>query len=194
MENYGADYSTFESPAGQALHAFKREDTLLVNAAEPMYVSDSGAGYWHVVLPFPPLPAVATWAVCGHWPRAASGWRHTRRDARNLALHDTCRFWAAIGGRWLYVRGTDNEGWHVVAITEKPSVGREPRTLCGATHGPDPWIAATTNPATLDLHPACRAERDAADSRIYAEKRRSSWVDGDLPRPSAKRPSADGND
>src|SRR5437879_5144848 len=82
-----------------------------------LYVRDAETAEWHVVSDFGILALQQTWALCGRWPNRPTGWTEAHSERAGLAIHDVCRFWAGIGGPWLYVSSSKPGGWHVVRGT-----------------------------------------------------------------------------
>jgi hypothetical protein len=150
------------------MDARKLEDQA-ASANELLYVSDSGQGEWHVVQQrYLVVPEVHGWAVCGCWPSSPAGWRLVRQDCVDLRLHDTCRFWAGIGQRWVYVRAANTSEWHVVKDAELSGYAV---ALCGQQPHLEEWISATGNPAGLNVHSRCRALRDQVDFAVHESAR-----------------------
>ena len=124
------------------------------------FVRDVVGAEWHIAAEFGYLPVHQSWTLCGRWPTQRSGWKDHTTDETCVAIHDTCRFWARIGGPWLYVRTSSSNVYHVV-------LGRAEETtrasaLCG--EAPDPaWTVLVDRPIALALHDACRVQRDLFD-------------------------------
>jgi hypothetical protein len=127
-----------------------------------LYVRDVDTSEWHVVSDFGILAPRQTWALCGRWPNRRSGWSEAHTDRAGLAIHDVCRYWAGIGGPWLYVRSWSSGDWHV--IRDAGDGRAHVPALCG--HVPDTtdgWTRLAKKPVGLELHNACRVRRDQVD-------------------------------
>jgi hypothetical protein len=103
-----------------------------------------------------------TWALCGQWPSNPGGWDMAVVGRAGLRIHDLCRYWARIGGPWLYVRSPSLPfEWHVIRDTGEESPLAT--ALCGHIPDRNGWVRSVQEPLGLDLHDQCRAERDRLD-------------------------------
>src|SRR4051812_45364558 len=79
------------------------------------FVRDVEGAEWHIAAEMGCLPAHQSWTLCGRWPTQGSDWKEATTDnASILSIHDTCRFWARIGGPWVYVGTYPSSVYHVV--------------------------------------------------------------------------------
>src|SRR5438067_6755056 len=79
-----------------------------------LYVRDPDTAEWHVVNDFGMVAPLKSWALCGRWPSRSSGWTEVHAKRAGLSIHDVCRYWAGIGGPWLYVGVCGQVDWHVI--------------------------------------------------------------------------------
>lgn len=126
-----------------------------------LYVRDAETAEWHVVSDFGILAPRQTWALCGRWPSRRNGWSEAHTERAGLAIHDVCRYWAGIGGPWLYVGSWSPGGWHV--IRDRGDGPAQGPALCGHVPDADGWIRLAKKPVGLDLHEVCRLHRDLSD-------------------------------
>ena len=129
-------------------------------ADNPLYFVRDAGTEWHIAADNGFLPAHQSWTLCGRWPSWNREWKEATTDGAAVAIHDTCRYWAHIGGPWLYVRAHASNVYHVVSgLAEEPT---RASALCG--DAPDRgWLALVDRPIGLTLHDACRAQRDQLD-------------------------------
>lgn len=126
-----------------------------------LFVRDDDASEWHVVGDVGMLAPRHAWALCGRWPSSRAGWSEAVTERGGLRIHDMCRYWARIGGPWLYVRSSGQGQWHVVREQgDGPAVAP---ALCGRMPDVDGWAGCADKPIALDLHDDCRALRDSLD-------------------------------
>jgi len=126
-----------------------------------LYVRDAETSEWHVVSDFGILAPIQTWALCGSWPSRRTGWNEAHSERAGLAIHDVCRFWAGIGGPWLYVSSWSRKDWHV--IRDGGDGRAQVPALCGHVPDTDGWTRLAQNPVGLALHEVCRLRRDYLD-------------------------------
>ena len=143
-----------------------------------LYVRDAETSEWHVVSDFGILALRQTWALCGRWPSRRTGWNEALTERAGLAIHDVCRYWAGIGGPWLYVHSWSPGDWHVIrGWGNRPAQGP---ALCGHVPDGDGWTRLAHKPVGLEVHEVCRLRRDHLDlEEVLAE--RSPGIDPAAP-------------